>query len=148
VLCPQCNQRFDPDPRVAGRQVTCGRPECRRRHHAEGCRRWRDHNREETSHHYADVVVSFREKHPTYQREWRVRHALREIRDAIEVALGPTRPALDRLISRGEALLTRRTECTPAALDRHHDQLDELLAIAAQISLLVNNLLSLGRRID
>lgn len=146
--CSQCGRLFVPNPRVASRQMTCGGAECKRRQHAESCRRWREKNRDVTSCHYVDFVVPFRKRHQTYQCEWRILRSLREIRDAIEPVLRTVDGPLGRLISRsGRVLATRCQEHRRASL-HGRDWFVDVLAIAKRIFLLVRKLISLVRRLD
>lgn len=90
--CTECSRPFVPDPRVRSRQVTCGDPACQQRRHADRCRNWHRENRAEPGSHYRDVVVPFRQRHPTYQSRWRLGQRLREIREEIaELAHGLSR---------------------------------------------------------
>jgi hypothetical protein len=102
--CRHCHRPFDPAPRAAGRQVTCGDPACQRRQHAEACERWRGANPDATAHHYGDVVVPFRARRTAYQREWRLLCSLREIRDAIAPAVRTVDRRLARVLARGDRL--------------------------------------------
>ena len=79
--CCHCTRRFVADPRVGGRQVTCGAWQCQRARHCERCRAWHAANSDVAGTHYEDVVVPFRERQPDYQRRWRLAARLREIRE-------------------------------------------------------------------
>lgn len=79
--CSECSRPFVPDPRVRDRQVTCGDPACQQQRHAAQCKRWHQEHQDEEGNHYRDVVVPFRQRHPTYQRRWRLGYRLREIRE-------------------------------------------------------------------
>lgn len=98
--CCECKRRFDPDPRVGDRQVTCGAVGCQRERHSERCRQWHAANGELSSTHYQDVVVPFRERQPSYQRRWRLAWRLREIREG-------TRPVGRALVVSLRALVWR-----------------------------------------
>ena len=105
--CVECSGEFIADPRVGERQVTCGAEGCQRARHAERCRDWHASNAESREGHYRDVVVPFRQQQPDYQRRWRWRRRLREIREQTgllgEVMLGRLRA----LSSGAEQLLAR-----------------------------------------
>jgi len=44
--CSECRRWFLPDPRVGGRQKTCGAAACQRARHERACRDWRTKNRD------------------------------------------------------------------------------------------------------
>jgi hypothetical protein len=86
--CVCCQCLFRPDPRVGGRQRTCGAPACQRQRHAASCRRWRRRNPAVTRSHYQDYVPPARARAapgPISPRQVAVfLHGLRpEMRDAI-----------------------------------------------------------------
>ena len=103
--CTECSAEFVPDPRVGGRQVTCGAPECQRARHAGRCQQWHADNREATARHYEDVVVPFRQRQPDYQRRWRWSRQLREIREKTIVLGGAILASLRRLACWAERLI-------------------------------------------
>ena len=86
----------------------------------------------------------FRERHPTYQREWRVLRALREIRDEIEPALRAMAGPLGKLIARAGAILVARGR----AAARERDWFLDLVALARRFALVIRELASLGRQLD
>lgn len=144
--CCQCRRLFEPSPRVGARQVTCGDAACRRRNHAASCRRWRERNRDSVSQHYPDVVVGFRERRPTYQREWRILRGLREIRDAIEPVLRACALTLARLLASGDTVLAARVR--EPARPPGHDRFAEVMAVGRRLSALVTELAALVRQLD
>lgn len=146
-MCYQCGRPFTPNPRVAARQVTCGDTECKRRNHAESCRRWRQKNHAASSHHYSDVIAPFRAQHQTYQREWRLVRSLRKIRDSIDPVLRAVDGPLDRLILRGERVLTARAQERTGRPPRRRDLFPDVLAVAQRLSRAVKELKSLARRL-
>jgi hypothetical protein len=146
--CCQCNRPFVPNPRVADRQVTCGDAQCRRRQHAESCRRWREQHRDVTAHHYEDAVIPFRNSRRTYQREWRFLRSLREIRDAIVLTLLVIRGPLGRLITRGECTQAAREKESQKARFGEQDWFADALRIACRISLLLDELASLVQQLE
>ncbi len=81
--------------------MTCGDRECQRRRHAEACRGWRAKNRGVTASHYKDVVAPYRQRHPGYQRRWRVVRRVGEIRDEIAAAAVRVGKQLRSVLSRG-----------------------------------------------
>jgi hypothetical protein len=132
---------------VVARQVTCGDLECKRRNHAESCRRWRQKNQDASSHHYSDVIAPFRVRHQTYQREWRFVRSLRKIRGSIDPIVRAVDGPLDRLVSRGErVLMARAQECTGRPPHRR-DLFSDVLAVAQRLSRAVKELSSLTRRL-
>jgi len=145
MRCRQCGRRFVPNPRVAGRQVTCGAPACKRRQHAESCRRWREQNRDITSRHYEDAVKPFRELRHTYQREWRFLRSLREIRDSIVHVLRDIARPLGILIVRGQRILVVRQKRPLKARKGGQDLFLEALRIAERISSLMAELAALAQ---
>jgi hypothetical protein len=102
--CVECSAEFVPDPRVAGRQVTCGTAECQRARHAKQCRKWHATNKEATASHYEDVVVPFRQKQPDYQRRWRWGRRLCEIREKTTLLGGAVLASLRSLVLRAPQL--------------------------------------------
>lgn len=107
----KCNRPFFPDPRVKERQVTCGKPECQRARHADRCKVWHADNANITATHYEDVVVPFRRKQPDYQRRWRLKRRLREIREKFDNLVGDMLlTSLRALLGRVEALSSSPTK--------------------------------------
>jgi hypothetical protein len=102
--CCQCSHPFVPNPRVGDRQVTCGRPKCQRAQHADACRRWRGRNRDVSAKHYEEVVIAFRERHPGYQRRWRLLGTVGEIRDEIWRVVSSLLGRLRTVAERGHTL--------------------------------------------
>jgi hypothetical protein len=76
--CPVCRRLFIPDPRVKGRQKTCGRQECRREQKQRFDEQWRSENREYFRGMYpqqkqaygtrAEYRRRYRKEHPDYVR--------------------------------------------------------------------------------
>jgi len=103
--CWKCDQSFVPDPRIKDRQVTCGKPECQRARHSYCCKDWRKRNAEIAAAHYQDVVKPFRRKQPDYQRRWRLKRPLREIREKFDTVLDVVlHTSIRALLGRVEAL--------------------------------------------
>lgn len=115
--CSECTLPFDPDPRIGGRQVTCGAPECQRARHAARCQAWHAANGDSTSMHYTDVVVPFRARQPDYQRRWRLSVRLREIREKMRDAGGGLVDQLRRLSDRVGALSSSKAQTGVLASD-------------------------------
>lgn len=130
--------------------MTCGDETCRRRQHAEACRRWRKQNRDVTLHHYEDAVVPFRNRRQTYQREWRLLRSLRKIRDTIAPVLLAIREPLSRLIRRAERILAARS------LDKQRfgtrtserDRFADAARLMRRIAISVDELSSLLRQLE
>ncbi len=109
--CWKCDQSFVPDPRIRERQVTCGKQECQQARHADRREAWRERNAEITAAHYQDVVKPFRQKQPDYQKRWRLKRPLREIREKFDTILGGMlRTSIRALLGRVEALSSSPTE--------------------------------------
>lgn len=102
--CWKCKRLFVSNPRLGDRQVTCGRPECQRRRHADRCQQWHKRNRELSSNHYREVVEPFRAEQPSYQRRWRLARRLREIRETIAELIDVLTAQLGAVVDRGRAL--------------------------------------------
>lgn len=68
--------------------MTCGRPECQKARHSYSCKDWRERNSDFTATHYEDVVKPFRRKQPDYQKRWRLKRRLREIREKFDNLVG------------------------------------------------------------
>jgi len=71
--CPFCRRWFHPHPRVRERQVTCGRPDCRRKQGRKSNQRWRAEN----SDYFHGVYAQQKEKYGTraeYMRHYRQQH--------------------------------------------------------------------------
>jgi hypothetical protein len=79
--CVYCGRYFVPDRRVAERQKSCKKPECRRKRKKESQRRWVEANPGYFEGRY-EYVKQWRQKNPDYQKRWRSgrRH---EIQDKI-----------------------------------------------------------------
>jgi len=107
--CAECNAEFVADPRVGGRQVTCGAKGCQRARHAKQCRDWHESNRDSQGEHYQDVVLPFRQQQPDYQCRWRWRRKLREIREQMGQLGSGLLGALRSLVVRAERLVVRAT---------------------------------------
>jgi len=105
--CTECSAEFVPDPRIGNRQVTCGKPECQRARHAKQCQRWHAANKDTAANHYRDVVVPFRQRQPDYQRRWRWRLRLGEIREKMSILSESMMAGLRALVRRAEAMLQR-----------------------------------------
>lgn len=109
--CWNCDRVYVPDPRVKERQVTCGRSECQRARHSYKCKDWHKCNAEVSAAHYEEVVKPFREKQPDYQRRWRLKCRLREIREKFDSLLDAVLPtSIRRLLGRAEALSSSPTK--------------------------------------
>ena len=107
--CTECSQEYVVDPRAGDRQVTCGAESCQQARHAERCRLWRESNKEEGARsHYEDVVRPFRLKQPSYQRRWRLRKRLREIREKMHVRAGVVGSAITGVLEQLKALVQQR----------------------------------------
>lgn len=92
--------------------------------------------------------MRFRERHPTYQREWRILQSLREIRDAIGPALLAVDRPLSKLVSRLDDVLEQRArDGAPARADRR-DRFTEIAVVARAISRLLTELTSLFGQIE
>ena len=147
--CTECTHLFDPDPRVGDRQVTCGAAVCQRQRHAYRCKRWHERNAESAASHYADVVQPYRQRHPGYQRRWRIVVSIREIREQMLAAVGAAGARVRRLVLRGrvamsaavaESAQVRATTGEPlaqalAAVESLSGVLDELAAVATQLGI-------------
>ena len=109
--CWNCDQFFVPDPRVKDRQVTCGKPECQLARHADRCKAWHELNAEIAAAHYQEVVVPFRQKQPDYQRRWRLKCRLREIREKFDNLVGGILlTSIRALLGRAKALSSSPTK--------------------------------------
>lgn len=104
--CSECKRPFAPDPRVGDRQVTCGAAQCQRERHGDRCRAWHRANGEVGRSHYADVVVPFRKRQPSYQRRWRLSRRLGEIREEMSSLGGGLLASLRALLRRADRLST------------------------------------------
>ena len=106
--CPFCRRWFHPHPRLKQRQVTCGRPECRRQRKRESDQQWRTENPDYFRSVYsqqkakygtrAEYMRHYRQQHPDYVRrnaalvrKWRqqlrqqpVRYSSRDLHVTIE----------------------------------------------------------------
>jgi hypothetical protein len=77
--CKNCHSFFLPDPRNAGRQKFCGKPECRKASKRESQRKWlnkpenRDHFRGQDN---VERVQQWRAAHPGYWRRKRSEETL------------------------------------------------------------------------
>src|SRR5262249_21354831 len=112
------------------------------------CRRWREHNRDATSQHYTDVVVPFRTRRSTYQREWRIERSLREIRDEIEPGLRSVERSLARLLARGDRSARLQAGAARGPRPRAGGPFSAGMRIAAAIAHQMTELASLVRCID
>ena len=139
---------IDPDPRVGDRQVTCGAPECQRRRHARQCKDWHARQREWASHHYQDVVVPFRQRHPSYQRSWRLASRLREIREESRGLVEHLVRRVCGAVARGR--LVRAGAAGEAEQPRSiiGESLDAALASAAQLGGVLEQLRALAMQLD
>ena len=76
--CPFCRRWFHPHPRLKQRQVTCGRPECRRQQKRKANLQWRTKNPDYFGGAYlqqkakygtrAEYMRHYRQQHPDYVR--------------------------------------------------------------------------------
>ena len=93
--CRHCKVFFDPNPRSAGRQHYCSKPECRQASKAASQRRWlnkpanRDYFKGPT---HVERVRQWRQAHPGY---WRRKSSKRA--DALQDALVPQAPSNQEL---------------------------------------------------
>jgi hypothetical protein len=108
--CTECTRRFEPDPRIGHRQVTCGTTECQRGRHSGRCRAWHEAHPESAASHYEDVVAPFRQQQPSYQRRWRLGRRLREIREMTGRPGAALLKLLRGLLQRAEGLSKRAAE--------------------------------------
>ena len=86
--CPHCKKLFTPDPRLKGKQKTCGGTECQKARRRENAKKWREKNpdyddrtyrkarfRTRTHHawkrHYWATHPEYRQHHAEYMRQWR-----------------------------------------------------------------------------
>lgn len=110
--CSECSRAIPPDPKIKDRRVTCGSPSCQRKRHAKRCRSWRQNHPDLSGHHYSDVIVPYRDRYPEYQRWWRWKSKLCEIREELGNFCATGIPALKRLLVRG-LHLTRKLSQVP-----------------------------------
>lgn len=71
--CPHCRLLFDPDPRLKGRQRTCGRKECRRNQKIRANQEWRSQHQD----YFQGVYPQQKEIYGTraeYKKEYRRRN--------------------------------------------------------------------------
>lgn len=83
--CPYCGKYFKPDKRIGARQKTCAGSACQARRKKEYQLKWIESNPGCFADRYPSLK-QWREEHPDYQRQWRVRH--REI----QVEIPPSSP--------------------------------------------------------
>ncbi|HEX9868453.1 MAG TPA: hypothetical protein VGC99_07630 [Candidatus Tectomicrobia bacterium] len=93
--CKHCKSFFDPDPRSAGRQRYCSKPECRKASKAASHRRWLHHpNNRDYFRGPIQVarVRQWRQHHPGYWRRQAARAS-----NTLQDALTPQRPQKQHL---------------------------------------------------
>lgn len=78
--CAFCGCWFDPDPRTAKHQKSCGRPTCRRARRRHKQRRWRARNPDYERSRRAKVRV-WAKAYPDYFRQYRADHPDYAVRD-------------------------------------------------------------------
>jgi hypothetical protein len=77
--CSVCGRYFRPDRRARGRQKTCGKEDCRRKHKSRSQAKWLKRNPGYFSGRYVKIKA-WREGHPGYQKVWRANRKI-EIQD-------------------------------------------------------------------
>lgn len=113
--------------------MTCGAAECQRRRHAKKCKRWHADNRDVTASHYEDVVKPYRQKHPDYQRRWRVVAALCEIREEMAAGVEAVGARMRKLLARGRAAVGTATGVASQPDGKTGEALTAALAAGASI---------------
>jgi hypothetical protein len=84
--CPHCKKLFIPDPRLKGKQKTCGGTECQKARRRENAKKWRSKNPDYDDRSYREVRFrtqrfwkrqywathpEYRKHHAEYMRQWR-----------------------------------------------------------------------------
>lgn len=84
--CPHCKKLFTPNPRLKGKQKTCGREECQKARRRENAKKWREKNPDYDDRtyrearfrthrtwkrHYWATHLECRQHHTEYMRQWR-----------------------------------------------------------------------------
>lgn len=142
--CSECNKIPIPNPMLRDRQVTCGDPECQRLRHANRCHEDRATASAETwSNFYQDHIIPYRQSKPWYQRWWRMKNRLREIREKMDTALDACLPALKRLSKRAQALkqaLRQAPENTSEKANVWLQTANQILSLFEQLQVLLRQL--------
>ena len=71
--CPYCNILFTPHVKVGSRQITCGKPDCKKQLKAENNKRWWRENSDHYSNDYRRLK-QWLDKHPGYLKQYRQNH--------------------------------------------------------------------------
>ena len=131
--------------------MTCGRPECQKARHCYSRKDWRKRNADITATHYEDEVKPFRRNQPDYQRRWRLRRGLREIREKFDnLVIGVLLTSIRGLLGRADALSSspsRETQTGVLAgdlLDKTALALRDVVAGLEQLGKGVETLRSVG----
>ena len=94
--------------------------------------------------HYPDVVVPFRQQHPTYQRCWRLGQRLREIREETAEFVHRVSRRMGAALARARALGVETDSATQVAASPSKS-LDAALASAGRVGELLVQLAVLGQ---
>lgn len=113
--------------------MTCGDAGCQCGRHTHRCRSWHACSKESRSNHYLDVVVPFRQRHPTYQRRWRLASRLREIREESRGLTERLVPRVQRAVTWGQSLQVLAASEVEQPRSSTGKSLNEALASAAQL---------------
>jgi len=71
--CPYCKTQFTPHPKVGDRQITCGKPACKKALKSDNNRRWRQRNPDYYSKGYSRLK-DWLEENPGYLKRYRGSH--------------------------------------------------------------------------
>ena len=131
--------------------MTCGKPECQLARLADRRIAWRERNAEITAAHYQDVVKPFRKKQPDYQKRWRLKRPVREIREQFDSFLGGVLlTSIRALLGRAKALSSSPTKEAQSGvlagdlLDKTVLALGDVVAALEQFGKGVQTLRSMG----
>jgi hypothetical protein len=125
---------------VGDRQVTCGSEACQQSRHAAQCKRWHRQNPENSAHHYEDEIKPFRERHPTYQRRWRLVVRLREIREQIIAAIAAAGCQLQGVLSQGSRVVAEADKEPPQLAAITGASLRSALGVAGELVVILNEI--------
>jgi hypothetical protein len=84
--CPYCNAEFTAHPKVGERQITCGKPACKKALKSDNNRKWRQRNPDHFRNDYSRLK-DWLEQNPGYLKEYRENHPeyVRKNREAQKV---------------------------------------------------------------